>query len=93
MKHTPGPWQIGRYDDIVDASGEIIRAKGLALTRGDEAEANSRLIAAAPEMLAALKDAMRSTRKDFKTGADGDRQHREAWAEQFDAIAKAEGRP
>lgn len=44
------------------------------------------------ELLATLKDAMRSSRKDFKLGTDGDRQHREAYAEQFAIIAKAEGR-
>lgn len=54
-KHTPGPWRINQYDEPVDASGENIRAKGLALTNTDEAKANTRLIAAAPELLAALK--------------------------------------
>ena len=51
--------------------------------------ANARVIAAAPDLLEALKDAMRSSRKDFKAGPDGDRQHREAYAEQFAALAKA----
>lgn len=51
--------------------------------------ANTRLISAAPDLLAALKDALRSSRKDFKSGPDGDRQHREAYAEQFAALAKA----
>lgn len=59
-KHTPGPWSIGKYGDVTDATGEVVRAKGLALTRGAEAEANARLIAAAPDMLAALKAVLRS---------------------------------
>lgn len=41
------------------------------------------------DLVAALKDALRSSRKDFKAGPDGDRQHREAYAEQFTALAKA----
>lgn len=37
----------------------------------------------------ALNDAMRSSRKDFKAGADGDRQHREAYSGQFQALERA----
>jgi len=54
-RHTPGPWLLNKYGEPVDATGENIRAKGLALTNTDEAKANTRLIAAAPEMLAALQ--------------------------------------
>lgn len=96
---TPGPWHVeaslisdGGYVIADDEMGLSICARSPWPTRIDESHANARLIAAAPEMLAALKDAMRSSRKDFK-GPDGDRQHREAYAEQFAAIAKAEGRP
>ena len=44
------------------------------------------------KLLAQLKDAVRSTRKDFKGGADGDRQHREAYADWFAAIASVEAK-
>lgn len=40
-------------------------------------------------LAAALKDAMRSTRKDFRSGPAGDRQHQEAYAEQFAALSEA----
>jgi hypothetical protein len=67
-KHTPGPWQlikpgIGYFDDLKALEG---RTWGVAadsfgdklhtIVRGTE-EANARLIAAAPEMLEALRDA------------------------------------
>lgn len=40
------------------------------------------------DLAKALKDALRSSRKDFKAGPDGDRQHREAYAEQFAALTR-----
>lgn len=50
-KHTPGPWlRMGR--SIGNGAGEIATVWGL---RDERAIANARLIAAAPEMLAALK--------------------------------------
>ena|SRR5690242_12179092 len=60
-KHTPGPWHH-KHDDYaknvinVEADGHIpiCRLTGIASARND-GEANARLIAAAPELLAALK--------------------------------------
>jgi hypothetical protein len=58
MAHTPGPW---RYQEESDAYTHIVRAPGnrficqLSQDRSGEAEANCRLIAAAPDLLAALK--------------------------------------
>lgn len=82
-KHTPGPWLLNQYGEPVDASGEVILAKGLALTNSDEAKANSRLIAAAPELLEALK-LLLAARKDFELMT--------AASAAETAIAKAEGR-
>lgn len=96
VKHTPGPWRYGAaslYDGFYIAPDARLPTLAAVHNFPGHAEANARLIAAAPELLSALKDAMRSSRKDFKHGPDGDRQHREAYAEQFAAIAKAEGRP
>jgi hypothetical protein len=85
-KHTPGPWTID-----VAYGGWSIRSKGimLALSGGsistwitpeDEDAANARLIAAAPDLLEALK---RVCSHGYRTSPD--------WDNARAAIAKAEG--
>ena len=68
-QHTPGPWMVHPY---INQQGPHNKAKdvgpnGLALAVAlgrfeaawsEEDEANARLIAAAPDLLAALKDVM-----------------------------------
>jgi hypothetical protein len=63
-KHTDGPWQINGFDRIVH--GEIITSDGGIIAavhdfnrydRDEERAANARLIAAAPDLLAALVEA------------------------------------
>lgn len=55
-KHTPGPWRAGytKLTDVVAENGALIatchKLKGLV-----ELQANARLIAAAPTLLAAIK--------------------------------------
>jgi hypothetical protein len=54
-KHTPGPW---RYDDtwgLIVARGEVEVAACHGGGSRSEAQANARLISAAPELLDALK--------------------------------------
>jgi hypothetical protein len=69
-KHTPGPWYVGAQNDGLyiidrqprpsnddprhDADVELVATPFAA--RGATVEANARLIAAAPELLAALQD-------------------------------------
>jgi len=91
--HTPAPWQVrawschapttvgiestdrpGWFDVVAECSGV-----GARFTR--EQDANARLIAAAPELLQALKEMV----------AISDRKH-DAWDAAHAAIAKAEGR-
>jgi hypothetical protein len=86
-KHTPGPWIYKGFVTDSDFSGwrvylptryrRVITVEG---TSAGEADANARLVAAAPELLAALKGVLRVA--DRKT-------------DEFDAaraaIAKAEG--
>lgn len=93
-KHTPGPWaatpclDVGRYGPPwtirVDKQTVVASLIGAALHRGAEtAEANARLIAAAPDLLAALKELLPM----WESGI------REPWVERARAaIAKAEGR-
>ena len=60
-KHTPGPWHIGVRTfhagrDVYVPKGEPVAVADDAITATPEAEANARLIAAAPDMLAALRE-------------------------------------
>lgn len=69
ITHTPGPWTIGNpifsgpYYIMVGGHTEIARVSDAPATSSDyyiknhdEREANARLIAAAPDLLAALQD-------------------------------------
>lgn len=53
-KHTPGPWHVEQGTDGVGVWDEMARTL-IAAVDQPNAESNARLIAAAPEMLAALK--------------------------------------
>lgn len=101
-RHTPGPWTL-RYDHPNPRPcerptlGTVVGPDGDGVGEGwgndaEEAEANARLIASAPEMLVALRDIMdRQTSKGDLGGGyftlSGDCIRR---AES--AIARAEGR-
>lgn len=56
MSHTPGPWEVGDKRGVW--VGPVVMAgngsRGVAFVCG-ESDANARLIAAAPDMLAALE--------------------------------------
>ena len=67
--HTPGPWRIERSNDGEDLSlgawdlvvGDgrtrmVLASRSPWFSRAHESEANARLIAAAPELLAALRE-------------------------------------
>lgn len=78
--HTPGPWAYdGPPENIIVWSGPESRV--CFMTSDGPAAANACLIAAAPELLEALKYARR-----FLRGLDHDVEYVDA------AIAKAEGR-
>jgi hypothetical protein len=56
--HTPGPWVQDRYGSLVGSDSKQVVVWGLGIAHGQRnatAEANARLIAAAPELLEALK--------------------------------------
>lgn len=88
MDHTPGPWDFAAGDLTVSANrlaDEI--TKTLGSNADSEQAANFRLLECAPDLLAALKLAVRVLK---------DNDIDEAMAGEFelltDAIAKAEGR-
>ena len=91
--HTPGPWQLHKSDDtlVIGTDGrEVAEACGDYTEEAEwpRMEANARLIAAAPELLAALKRA----ESHFGMLPSGMDEPGSVMAEIRAAIAKAEGR-
>lgn len=98
-KHTPGPWEIDYNDSsnpIIGADKQVVaRVAHLAAWRHPlEAEANARLIAAAPELLDLAKSALEELGKmDFTLSANWNGSIKTNVALFLEkAIAKAEGR-
>ncbi len=101
-KHTPGPWYANSVRVIGDAKGcDIGAANGanVALVHYDpldaeppEVKANARLIAAAPDMLAALKEASDGLRYWQPQTTRGVSECNRITTMVHAAIAKAEGR-
>jgi hypothetical protein len=88
-KHTPGPWKISK-DGTAGMSHEI-RAEFVTVARtyssAKECNDNARLIAAAPELLQALKWTIGALESEC-----GDKLHCSAlYQDALAAIAKAEG--
>ena len=85
MTHTPAPWKVietWRFDHAGNQRDALVIVNddsNADVLSGTNAEANARLIAAAPELLAALKALM------------DDRHNWEAWLDAENVIAKAEG--
>jgi hypothetical protein len=93
--HTPGPWEISKNEagelDICEAGAGNMLAD---LAKCKNAEANARLIAAAPDLLEALKVTVWSLFKHQPPRApqDPSTDASHALAIASAAIAKAEGR-
>jgi hypothetical protein len=67
-EHTPGPWE-GLVIDDADSRQIIITAQAHQFDL-DEARANARLIAAAPNLLAACRDLDNLLEADCASGGD-----------------------
>lgn len=103
-KHTIGPWKLSLTDDtvVIDADGREVAAIDGDYNNPDEwpkMEANAKLIAAAPDLLAALKDAQKTLQtasrqltEDHKMVLMGRGWGWKTIATIEGAIAKAEGR-
>jgi hypothetical protein len=91
VSHTPGPWEI--FDSEIIASNSDVNIADLRLCDGMdpcEWQANQRLIAAAPDLLSALKALTQDSR--FNLAIGGNPNAVAALVKQVDlAIAKAEG--
>ena len=90
MSHTPGPWDANRWRVCAEPNGKIEVICDTANnkeTRNEENAANARLIAAAPELLAACENAMEII--DHRNNIT----FMELAAQLRAAIAKAKGQP
>jgi hypothetical protein len=93
-KHTPGPWEVESGEAVYVLDKEYGRVCTVNWLRGPfgsfgrrtdaEGHANARLIAAAPDLLAALRALVAKS-----TDLHGD--WSEEWRKALEAIAKAEG--
>lgn len=95
-KHTPGPWTIDEPGSRLITFHGIPVAKALDnCDTKEEIQANARLIAAAPDMLEELKDAVDylSRRREELAQAGVDYKHLTTRIARYNAaIAKAEGK-
>lgn len=98
MSHTPGPWRVGfehsgvsagildrnpGYIGVIAPAAPFVFGGVVALTKSQD---DARLIAAAPDMLAALRDVQ------SQCAGHSDEFSRRVWIAADMAIAKAEGR-
>jgi len=95
-KHTPGPWAVNDGQEVVadDGAGTRLLCRCHA-GHYEERSANARLIAAAPDLLAALKVALEYQGAVNEALPDGYAPPKlvDAWMTEAEAaIARAEGR-
>ncbi len=99
-KHTPGPWTIKNIQEVETGCTlrgspyyfmEILDNEKIEILRASLSEADARLIAAAPQMLEALKAVIGHGYYEPKHPAGQDEVSKSAIALVRSAIAKAEG--
>jgi hypothetical protein len=88
--HTQGPWRVGIEPSGAQGALRVFAGKqasicGVFLMQR-EADANARLIAAAPELLEALRDCLAFLERDMPIASSGPERRKAA-----EAIAKATG--
>ncbi len=92
MEHTPGPWKewsenYAHGSKVVDVGGET--GGPIALVFGEKGCPNSRLVAAAPELLEAAINLVNLVNELTFNGAISEKQAEEWCKESRAAIAKA----
>jgi len=96
--HTPGPWKVyGTRSRTVWGEKAICTVHGTRNDIDEQRDANARLIAAAPDMLTALHEALEfaEDQEDVIDGPDGEPQANKAMrlAQMLrEVIGKAEGK-
>lgn len=85
--HTPGPWTVARIKTLSGVPMYLIEQERMS---EDRQEANARLIAAAPDLLVALRDLLESIERAAANGLDTTGHI--GVGDAFRAIRKAEGR-
>lgn len=88
-KHTPGPWHLEGDRIEADHRHSLLPVATVYRSPGDEAEdaANAALLAAAPELLASLREVLEIAR-GFIEGDRLLRQEREAFADAQDLVER-----
>lgn len=105
--HTPGPWKLHCYSQLhgeytIFAGGdtkdeadaivcEVAGGLGVCLDGCIESDANARLIAAAPDLLAALIECQAFIADSYTGTTQAERDAQPAWIAGQAAIAKATG--
>ncbi|EOL9006610.1 hypothetical protein ACOZ3Q_000621 [Cronobacter sakazakii] len=101
FKGTPGPWSLDEFDNVVHGEApshgwvrkETVRVSGVALPGRvtEEYAANTRLVAAAPDLLVALQEMTAIVKKNSYPQPDKPSSNytRAEWAESI--ISKALG--
>jgi len=73
-RHTPGPWEILGFGHIYSATAiNIASTRGSLVLELNEMEANARLIAAAPDLLEACKEALAAIQGEWINEEDSSR--------------------
>ena len=70
-EHTPGPWRVKYHESSPDQIAAVVSDHDLVCAMSIDGNANARLIAAAPELLAALEQTItRFERCMVQAGSD-----------------------
>lgn len=89
-KHTKGPWIVAITGNILDGRGrKVVSIESITGNDASEKTANARLIAAAPELLGALKALLDSKREHYGPSVLNHYNNNSAVIKARDAIAKA----
>jgi hypothetical protein len=96
-KHTPGPWTVREGDGnyLWEVAGKTPRGKDRVICRpaGSDRQANARLIAAAPDLLAALHEQVLVNRMLMHDAGLDEQAILDGTAQARAAILKATGEP